>query len=43
MVWKDRGYLSLSKNGKKVSVVVKHARYMANLEELRKVLARDHR
>ncbi|MGD0496696.1 MAG: hypothetical protein ABSB28_11790 [Candidatus Bathyarchaeia archaeon] len=38
MVWKDCGYLSLSKDGKKVSVVVKKARYIANLEELRKVL-----
>jgi hypothetical protein len=38
MVWKDCGYLSLSKDGKKVSVVVKKTRYIANLEELRKVL-----
>jgi len=38
MVWKDCGYLSLTKDGKKVSVVLKKARYIANLEELRKVL-----
>ncbi|MGD0203229.1 MAG: hypothetical protein ABSC20_04905 [Candidatus Bathyarchaeia archaeon] len=29
MVWKDCGYLSLTKDGKKVSVVVKHVRYVA--------------
>lgn len=38
MVWKDCGYLSLTKDGKKVAVVIKHVRYMAKLEELRKVL-----
>ena len=38
MVWKDCGYLSLTKDGKNVAVVVKHVRYMAKLEELRKVL-----
>jgi hypothetical protein len=38
MVWKDCGYLSLSKNGESVSVVVKHVRYFAKLEELKDVL-----
>jgi hypothetical protein len=38
MVWKDCGYISLTKDGKKVAVVVKKVRYMAKLEELRKVL-----
>lgn len=30
--------MSLTKDGKKVSVVVKKIRYIANLEELRRVL-----
>ena len=38
LVWKNCGYLSLSKNGKNVTVVVKHVRYFAKLEELREVL-----
>jgi hypothetical protein len=38
MVWKDCGYLSLTKDCKKVSVVVKHTRYVANLDELKAVL-----
>jgi hypothetical protein len=38
MVWKDCGYLSLTKDGKKVAIVVKKVRYIAKLEELRKVL-----
>lgn len=38
MVWKDCGYLSLTKDGKKVSVVVKHIRYVVNLEEFKEVL-----
>ena len=37
-MWKDCGYLSLTKDGKKVSVVVKRIRYIANLEELKAVL-----
>jgi hypothetical protein len=38
MVWKDCGYLSLTKDGKKVSVVVHHVRYFINLEEAKAVL-----
>ena len=38
MNWKDCGYLSLTKDGKKVTVMVKHVRYIANLEELKAVL-----
>jgi hypothetical protein len=38
MNWKDCGYLSLTKDGKKVSVVIKHVRYIANLDELKAVL-----
>jgi hypothetical protein len=38
MVWKDCGYLSLTKNGKKVSTVVKRVRYIAVLEEVKSVL-----
>ena len=38
MVWKDCGYLSLSKDGKKVSVVVKKIRYFVGLEEAKEVL-----
>ena len=37
-MWKECGYLSLTKVGKKVSVVVKHVRYVANLEEAKAVL-----
>jgi len=37
-MWKDCGYLSLTKDGKKVSVVVKHMQYIASLEELKAVL-----
>ena len=35
---KDCGYLSLTKDGKKVSVVVKRVRYIASLEEVKAVL-----
>jgi hypothetical protein len=38
MVWKDCGYLSLTKNGEKVSIVVKKVRYVAHLEEVKGVL-----
>ncbi len=38
MNWKDCGYLSLTKDSKKVTVMVKHERYLANLEELKAVL-----
>jgi len=34
VVWKDCGYLSLTKDGKKVTVMVKHVRYLANLEDI---------
>jgi hypothetical protein len=29
-MWKECGYLSLTKDGKKVTVMVKHVRYVAN-------------
>jgi len=32
MVWKDCGYFSLTKNGQKVSVVIKHVRYFLVLQ-----------
>lgn len=38
MVWKDCGYLSLTKDGKKVSFVIKKVRYIAKLEEVRRLL-----
>jgi len=38
MNWKSTGYLSLTKDGKKVTVMVKHVRYIANLKELQDVL-----
>lgn len=40
----DCGYLSLSKSGKVVSIVVKRERYIANLKEARQVAygARDY-
>lgn len=37
-MWKDCGYISLTKDGKKVTVMVKHVRYMANLEEVKAVV-----
>lgn len=36
--WRSCGYLSLTKDGKKVTVMVKHVRYVANLNELKAVL-----
>lgn len=36
--WEGCGYISISKSGKVLSVVVKHQRYVANLEELNQVL-----
>jgi len=39
MVWKDCGYLSLTKDGKRVLVVLKRSRYVLSLEEAREVLA----
>ena len=38
MVWKNCGYLTVSKNGKKFSIVVKNKRYVAHLEEVKAVL-----
>ena len=38
MVWKDCGYFSLTKDGKKVSVVIHHVRYLLNLEEAKAVV-----
>lgn len=38
MVWKDCGYVSLTRDGKKILVVLKRVRYVASLEELREVL-----
>ena len=38
MVWKKCGYVSLTKDGKKVSVVVKHIRYVVSLDEVKAVL-----
>ena len=38
MVWKNCGYFSLTKNGKKLAVVIKHVRYFVKLEEARNVL-----
>lgn len=38
MNWKDCGYLSLTKDGKKITVMLKHERYLANKEELKAVL-----
>jgi hypothetical protein len=37
-MWKDCGYLSLTKDEKKVSVVVKKVRYFVSLEEAKEVL-----
>jgi hypothetical protein len=41
MVWKDCGYVSLTKkkDSKMLSVVVKHHRYIIKLDEVRKVLS----
>ena len=36
--WLDCGYLTISKSGKVLSVVVKHQRYVVNLEETAEVL-----
>jgi len=38
MVWKDCGYVSLTKNGKQLSIVVKHVRYFVKIDEARLVL-----
>ncbi len=41
MVWKDCGYLSLTKkkDSKMLSVVVKHHRYVVKLDEVQRVLS----
>jgi hypothetical protein len=39
--WKDCGYVTISKMGKVLSIVVKHTRYVANLEEILEVLDGD--
>ena len=36
--WADCGYLTISKSGKVLSVVVKNQRYVVNLEEAAEVL-----
>lgn len=38
MVWKDCGYFTLTKDGMKVSIVIKKVRYLAVLEEVKTVL-----
>ena len=38
MVWKSCGYLSLTKNGKRVAVVVKRMRYVASLDDVKAIL-----
>jgi hypothetical protein len=38
MNWKSCGYLSLTKDGKKVTVMVKHVRYLAKLDDVKAVL-----
>ena len=37
-MWKDIGYISISKKGTVLSVVVKHKRYIVHLDEAREVL-----
>lgn len=36
--WNDCGYLTISKSGKVLSIVVKHKRYVANLDDIAQVL-----
>jgi hypothetical protein len=36
--WVDCGYITISKSGKVLSIVVKHERYVANLDEISQVL-----
>jgi hypothetical protein len=38
MVWKDCGYLSLTKKGDKILIVLKHGHYIADLKEIKDVL-----
>jgi hypothetical protein len=37
-MWKDCGYISLTKDGRGVTVVLKHARYYVKLSEAKDVL-----
>jgi len=36
--WEDCGYITISKSGKALSVVVKHKRFISNIDEVRGVL-----
>jgi hypothetical protein len=38
MNWKDCGYISLTKDEKKVTAMVKKVRYIASLDELKAVV-----
>jgi hypothetical protein len=38
MVLKNCGYFSLTKDGKKVALVIHHVRYLLNLQEVKDVL-----
>ncbi len=38
MFWKDCGYVSLTKNGLSLKVVVKHVTYFVKLDEVKEVL-----
>jgi len=38
MVWKDCGYLALSKTGKKVLIVIKQVHYLVDLKRVQDVL-----
>jgi hypothetical protein len=37
-MWKKCGYLSLTKKGDKLTVMVKHVHYIADLKEIKEVL-----
>ena len=38
MVWKSCGYLSLTKDGRRVAFVVKRRRYVASLDDVKAIL-----
>lgn len=38
MVWKDCGYVSYTKSGKQILVVLKRQRYVVKIDELKQVL-----
>ena len=38
MAWKDCGYVSFTKKGDRILIVVKHMRYVADLAEIKEVL-----